>query len=80
MEYKGFARECEAEKGLCFIEGVDVALLQESHMDNNEHLKLKHSWADQVYFSSFTTSSWVVTLIYRNLPFQLETCVKICDY
>lgn len=74
MEYKGFTRESETEKGLCFIEKgtIDVALLQESHLDDNEHLKLK-----QIYCSSFTSSSrWVVILMHRSLPFQLKTCVK----
>lgn len=58
-------------------ERVDVALLQESHLDDNEHLKLKYSWVGQVYFSSFTTSSrGVVILIHKNLPFQLKKSIK----
>lgn len=55
-------------------EGVDVSLLQGSHLKENEHLK--YSWVGQVYFSSFTTSSrGVVILIHKNLPFQLM-CIK----
>ena len=54
-----------------------MALLQESHLEDNEHLKLKYSWVGQVYFSSFTTSSrGVVILIHKNLPFQLKKCIK----
>uniref|UniRef100_A0A3P9IGB8 exodeoxyribonuclease III n=1 Tax=Oryzias latipes TaxID=8090 RepID=A0A3P9IGB8_ORYLA len=58
-------------------EKVDVALLQETHLNDNEHLKLKHGWITQVYFSSFTTSSrGVVILMNRSFPFQIETCIK----
>ena len=58
-------------------EGTDVAPLQESHLEDNEHLKLKYSWVGQVHFSSFTTSSrGVVILIHKNLPFQLKKCIK----
>lgn len=56
---------------------VDVALLQESHLEDREHLKLTHSWAGQAYFSSFTSSSrGVVILINKNLQFKIITCIK----
>ena len=58
-------------------EKVDLALIQESHLNDSEHLKLTYGWVSQVYFSSFTTSSrGVAILVSKSLPFRLETCIK----
>lgn len=54
-----------------------MALLQETHLEDSEHLKLKYSWVGQAYFSSFTTSSrGVAILIHKDLPFQVKKCMK----
>lgn len=53
-------------------ERVDIALLQETHLDDEAHLKLKHNWIGQIFFSSFTTSSrGVAILINKNIPFNV---------
>lgn len=36
---------------------VDIALLQETHLTDAEHSKLRIEWVGQVYFSSFTSHS-----------------------
>lgn len=52
-------------------ERVDIALLQKTHLDDEAHLKLKHNWIGQIFFSSFTTSSrGVAILINKNIPFN----------
>ena len=57
-------------------ERVDIALLQESHLYDSKHLKLKHSWIGRRKFFLFTTSRGVVVLIHNNLPFQLVKSSK----
>lgn len=57
-------------------EKVDIAMLQETHLNNEEHLKLQQCGFDQVYFSSFTTKSrGVAILIKRNLPIKVSKCI-----
>ena len=56
---------------------IDVAMLQETHLDDTEHLKLQQGQFGQVFFSSFTTRSrGVAVLIRKNLPLTISDCVK----
>lgn len=58
-------------------EGVEIALLQETHLEDQEHLKLKRDWVGEAFFSSYTSNSrGVCILINKKLPFKLESCVK----
>lgn len=58
-------------------EKVDIAMLQETHLNNEEHLKLQQCGFDQVYFSSFTSKSrGVAILIRKNLPIKVSKCIK----
>lgn len=58
-------------------EGVHIALLQETHLDDTEHLKLQQGGFGQPCFSSFTSRSrGVVILFQKNLPFKVEQCIK----
>ena len=51
--------------------------MQETHLNDEEHLKLQQCGFDQVYFSSFTTKSrGVAILIRKNLPLKVSKCVK----
>lgn len=52
-------------------------MLQETHLNNEEHLKLQQCGFDQVYFSSFTTKSrGVAILIRKNIPVKVSKCIK----
>lgn len=54
-----------------------LALLQETHLDNQEHLKLKQGGYNQIYFSSFTSKSrGVAVLIRKDIPLNV---VKLTD-
>lgn len=56
---------------------TDIALLQETHLDEEESLKLKRDWVAQVYYSAFSSRKrGVVILIRRNLDFQV---IKHCS-
>lgn len=58
-------------------EKIDIAMLQETHLNDEEHLKLQQCGFDQVYFSSFTTKSrGVAILIRKNLSVKVTKCVK----
>lgn len=58
-------------------DGVDIAMLQETHLNDLEHMKLQHGLFDQVFFSSFTTSSrGVALLIKKKLPLKILDCIK----
>ena len=51
-------------------------MLQETHLNNEEHLKLQQCGYDQVYYSSFTTKSrGVAILIRKNLPVKVSKCI-----
>lgn len=45
-------------------EGVQIALLQETHLNDKEHLKLQQGGFGQVYFSSFTSRSSGVAIYF----------------
>lgn len=56
---------------------INVAMVQETHLDDSEHLKLQQGPFGQVFFSSFTTRSrGVAVLIRKNLSFIISDCVK----
>lgn len=58
-------------------EKVDIAMLQETHLNEEEHLKLQQCGFDQVYFSSFTSKSRGVAILFRkNLPVKVSKCVQ----
>lgn len=54
-------------------EKVNIAFLQETHLSDIEHQKLKRDWVGQVFFSSYTTQKrGTAILIHKNLPFLLK--------
>lgn len=76
---RGIHHPVKRKKILTYLkkEEVDIALLQETHLKDIEHEKLKHDWVGQVFFSSFTSNSrGVCILINKRLPFTLESCIK----
>lgn len=52
---------------------VQVALLEETHFTDSEHLKLKRDWVGQMYSSSFNSESRGVAIhIHKHLAFTLD--------
>lgn len=46
---------------------MQIVLIQENHLDDSEHLKLKREWVCQTYF--FTSRSrGVAILVHKSLP------------
>lgn len=75
----GIHTPIKRRKVLAFLkkEGVQIALLQETHLNDQEHAKLSQGGFGQVFFSSFTSRSrGVVILVKRGMPFQLVEVVK----
>uniref|UniRef100_A0AAR2JIC8 exodeoxyribonuclease III n=1 Tax=Pygocentrus nattereri TaxID=42514 RepID=A0AAR2JIC8_PYGNA len=72
---KGIGHVVKRKKILTFLkkEKVSIALLQETHLSNTEHLKLKRDWVGQIYFSSFGPNRrGTAILVHKNVPFILE--------
>lgn len=58
-------------------ERCQIALLQETHLSDLEHIKLRRNWVGQVFYSSFKSNSrGVAILVHRNLPFTLEKTIS----
>ncbi|XDV45294.1 hypothetical protein PO909_013414 [Leuciscus waleckii] len=56
---------------------IGIALLQETHLDKQEHLKLKQGGYNQVYFSSFSSKSrGVAVLISKNIPLNVVKLIE----
>ena len=55
-----------------------IAFLQETHLSDTEHEKLKKSWADKVFFSSHKSGKkrGVAILIHRQINFKLDLVHK----
>lgn len=59
----------------------EIVLLQETHLEDQEHLKLKWDWVGETFFFililiSSSNSRGLCILINKKLPFKLESCVK----
>lgn len=53
-----------------------IALLQETHLSNSEHLKLRRDWVGLVYGASHGKKRGVAILINRTLAFSVENVVQ----
>ena len=50
-------------------EKIQLAFIQETHLIDSEHSKLKRDWVGQVFYSSFTSKSrGVAILVHKTLP------------
>lgn len=59
---------------------MQVALLQETHLTDLEHLKLKRDWVGQLYYSSFNSKSGGVAIhIHKHLAFTLDKVIRDTD-
>jgi exonuclease III len=71
---KGIGNPIKRKKMLSILKKnkVDGAFLQETHLSDTEHAKLKMDWVDQVYFSSYKSNSrGTAILINKAIPFNL---------
>lgn len=76
---RGIHHPVKRKKILTYLkkEGVKIAFLQETHLRDTEHIKLKREWVGQVLFSSFASNSrGVCILIHKSLPFKVEKCIQ----
>uniref|UniRef100_A0A3B5MBM6 exodeoxyribonuclease III n=1 Tax=Xiphophorus couchianus TaxID=32473 RepID=A0A3B5MBM6_9TELE len=61
-------------------ENTKIALLSETHLTDNEHLKLRRNWVGQVFYSSHNSKSrGAAILIHHSLPFTLEKTMSDND-
>lgn len=52
------------------------ALLQETHLVEDEYKKLKREWVNQVFHASYGKKRGVAILIHKSLPFSVESVIK----
>uniref|UniRef100_A0A3B4T4G4 Reverse transcriptase domain-containing protein n=1 Tax=Seriola dumerili TaxID=41447 RepID=A0A3B4T4G4_SERDU len=56
---------------------VDIAFIQESHLTDTEHLKLRRDWVGNVFYSSYSSKArGVALLINKHLNFKLNSVEK----
>lgn len=79
LNVKGINHVVKRRKLLSMLkkDKVHVALLQETHLTDLEHLKLRRDWVGQVFFASYNSKSrGVAILIHKHLPFTLDKIVQ----
>ena len=58
-------------------EAAQIAFIQETHLRDLEHVKLRRDWVGQVFYSSFNSKSrGVAILLHKRLPFTFEKRIK----
>lgn len=53
-----------------------IALLQETHLTDTEHKKLKREWVNQVFYASYGKRRGVAILIGKGTPIKVEKEIK----
>lgn len=79
LNVKGLNHVIKRQKTLTLLkkEKCQVALLQETHLSDQEHNKLRRNWVGQVFYSSYKSNSrGVAILLHRNLPFTLDRTIS----
>ena len=79
---RGLGNPIKRKRVLTFLKKgkIDIAFLQETHLSNEEHKKLKRDWVGQVYFSSFTSKKrGTALLIHKKLPFIFKEQYNDCE-
>uniref|UniRef100_A0A3P9HHD5 exodeoxyribonuclease III n=1 Tax=Oryzias latipes TaxID=8090 RepID=A0A3P9HHD5_ORYLA len=79
LNVKGINHVVKRRKLLSMLkkDKVQVALLQETHLTDPEHLKLRRDWVGQIFFASYTSKSrGVAILIHKHLPFTIDKIVQ----
>lgn len=76
---RGLGNPIKRKRVLTFLSLILILILQETHLSNEEHKKLK-DWVWQVYFSSFTSNKrGTALLIHKKLPFIFKEQSNDCE-
>ncbi len=79
LNLKGINHVIKRQKIISYLkrEQAQIAILQETHLTETEHLKLRRGWVGQVFSSSFNSHSrGVAILIHKKLNFKFEDMIK----
>lgn len=80
---EGSILQLKGKKKLTYLKrhNVDIAFIQESHLTDSEHLKLRRDWVGTVLCSFFSSKArGVVLLINKKVNFKLNSVEKINFY
>ena len=75
---RGLQKPAKRRAVLSFLkqQGVSIAFLQESHLEDKDNVKLKRGWVGHVFATSFSSyNRGVVILINKNLAFRSLSCI-----
>lgn len=53
-----------------------IALLQETHLMEIEHRKLKREWVDQAFYASYGKRRGVAILVSKGIAFRVDKEIK----
>jgi len=76
---RGVNSPIKRKKMLTYLkrQNVDIAFIQESHLTDTEHLKLRRDWVGNVFYSSYSSKArGVALLINKHLNFKLNSVEK----
>uniref|UniRef100_A0A3B5KZT9 exodeoxyribonuclease III n=1 Tax=Xiphophorus couchianus TaxID=32473 RepID=A0A3B5KZT9_9TELE len=75
LNVRGINNPIKRKKVLTYFkkQSTDIAFIQETHLTDIEHLKLRRDWVGHVFYSSFSSKArGVALLINKNLTFRLN--------
>lgn len=75
---KGLNEPIKRGKVLAHLKALssDIIFLQETHLKNNSHNRLKCKWVGQVYHSNFSAKTrGTAILVRKGIPFQHKTTI-----
>lgn len=82
LNVKGINHVAKRHKILFMLkkDQAQMALLQDTHLTDLEHLKSKCDWVGQIYYSSLNYKSrGVAILIHKHLAFTLDKVIRDTD-
>lgn len=78
LNIKGVNHVIMRQKIISYLkkEQAQVAILQETHLTETEHLKLRLGWVGQVFRSSFNSHSRGVAILFHKKNVRFEDVIK----
>ena len=76
---KGINSPVKRKKIITYLKklSTNIAFIQETHLTDLEHMRLRRDWIGQVFFSSYTSNArGVAILINKNVSFKLISVEK----
>lgn len=76
LNVRGINSPIKRKKVITYLkrQSADIAFIQETHLTDLEHMKLRRDWVGHVFYSSFSSKArGVALLVNKNLRFKLNS-------